>query len=386
VTNGQGTAPAGPMWTAEIVVTAEFAADLIGEQFPDLAGGPVTVLETGWDNTAFVVGGQWLFRFPRRQVAVPGVQREIAVLPRLAPRLPLPIPDPQYVGQPSARYPWPFFGARLLAGGELAESGLADADRRGAAASIGSFLRALHDPGLVPLADGAGLPVDPMRRASPPVRAGRAREVLDRLVRRGLWPADSEVGRFLDQAEREPEGARPDGSGASQAEPDAGTAPASGASGSGASGSGASGGGASGGGASGGGASGGGASGSGASGSGASGSGAPGTGPLVVSHGDLHVRHVLVDSAGGATGVIDWGDLCLADPAVDLSIAYLGFAGQARADLLSSYGRPVTARRELAARTCALSVGVALAEYAADEDRAVLLQESLAGLRRAVAD
>jgi aminoglycoside phosphotransferase (APT) family kinase protein len=357
VTNGQGTAPARPMWTAEIVVTPEFAADLIREQFPDLAGGPVTVLETGWDNTAFVVGGQWLFRFPRREVAVPGVRREIAVLPRLAPRLPLPIPDPQFVGQPSARYPWPFFGARLLAGGELAESGLPDAGRRGAAGSVGSFLRALHDPGLVPLVDGAALPVDPMRRATPPVRADRAREVLDRLVRRGLWPAGSEVGRFLDQAEREPEGAAPAGSAAGPAEPAAGSAPGSSAPSSGAANSG-----------------------------GPGGSGGPGTGPLVVSHGDLHVRHLLVDSRGAATGVIDWGDLCLADPAVDLSIAYLGFAGQARADLLSSYGRPVTARRELAARTCALSLGVSLAEYAADEERAVLLQESLAGLHRAVAD
>ncbi|MEP7022883.1 MAG: phosphotransferase, partial [Actinomycetota bacterium] len=108
-------------------------------------------------------------------------------------------------------------------------------------------------------------------------------------------------------------------------------------------------------------------------------------GPLVVSHGDLHIRHLLVDQAGEAAGVIDWGDLCLADPAVDLSIAYFGFAGQARADLLSAYGRPVTADRELAARTLAIFLAVALAEYAAAEDCPVLLRESLAGLRRATA-
>lgn len=55
-----------------------------------------------------------------------------------------------------------------------------------------------------------------------------------------------------------------------------------------------------------------------------------GRGPLAVCHGDLHVRHLLVDRDGSATGVIDWGDLCLADPAVDLSIAYFGFAGKPR--------------------------------------------------------
>jgi aminoglycoside phosphotransferase (APT) family kinase protein len=63
----------------------------------------------------------------------------------------------------------------------------------------------------------------------------------------------------------------------------------------------------------------------------------------VICHGDLHVRHLLVDRDGSVTGVIDWGDLCLADPAVDLSIAYFAFAGRARADLLSAYGRTVSA-------------------------------------------
>lgn len=311
------------MWTAEIVVTPHFAASLISEQFPDLGAAPVTELATGWDNTAFVVGGQWLFRFPRRQVAVPGVRREIEVLPRLAPRLPLPIPDPEFVGRPSERYPWPFFGARLLPGAELAESGLTESGRAPAAARVGSFLRELHDPGLVPLTSGADLPVDPMCRASPRVRAGKARDVLGLLVNRGLWPASSDVSRLLDQAGAEPDDVVP-------------------------------------------------------------GTGAPGAGPLVVSHGDFHVRHLLVGAGGVATGVIDWGDLCLADPAVDLSVAYLGFAGPARAELLAAYGRPVTPRRELAARTCAISIGVALAEYAADENRSELLAESLAGLHRAV--
>ena len=43
-------------------------------------------------------------------------------------------------------------------------------------------------------------------------------------------------------------------------------------------------------------------------------------GEAVVVHGDLHVRHVLVSDAGAPSAVIDWGDLCVADPAVDLSL------------------------------------------------------------------
>ena len=332
--NGQSPALGGSQWTAEVEVTPQFAADLLREQFPDLPAQRVTVLATGWDNTAFVVDGQWLFRFPRRRIAVPGVQREITVLSRLAPRLPLPIPDPRFVGQPSSRYPWPFFGARLLPGVELTDSGLSDSERAVVAASVGYFLRLLHDPGLVVLMEGADLPVDPMRRASAPVRARRAREVLDRLMHRGIWPADSDVIRFLDQAEH---GA----AGAASADGVAGTRAAE--------------------------------------------DGVSGGGLLVVSHGDLHVRHLLVDRDGSATGVIDWGDLCLADPAVDLSIAYFGFAGEARADLLSAYGRPVSAEQELAARACAISLAASLAEYAAADGRAPLLRECVAGLRRAVA-
>jgi len=334
VANGQSPALGGSQWTAEVEVTPQFAADLLREQFPDLPAQRVTVLATGWDNTAFVVDGQWLFRFPRRRIAVPGVQREITVLSRLAPRLPLPIPDPRFVGQPSSRYPWPFFGARLLPGVELTDSGLSDSERAVVAASVGYFLRLLHDPGLVVLMEGADLPVDPMRRASAPVRARRAREVLDRLMHRGIWPADSDVIRFLDQAEH---GA----AGAASADGVAGTRAAE--------------------------------------------DGVSGGGLLVVSHGDLHVRHLLVDRDGSATGVIDWGDLCLADPAVDLSIAYFGFAGEARADLLSAYGRPVSAEQELAARACAISLAASLAEYAAADGRAPLLRECVAGLRRAVA-
>ena len=107
--------------------------------------------------------------------------------------------------------------------------------------------------------------------------------------------------------------------------------------------------------------------------------------PVVVSHGDLHVRHLLVDQDGSATAVIDWGDICLADQAVDLSIAYFGFAAEARADLLSAYGNPVSAERELAARACAISLAASLAEYAAVDGRAALLQECVTGLSRAMA-
>jgi aminoglycoside phosphotransferase (APT) family kinase protein len=302
-------------WEAEQLVSAPLAAELIGRQFPRLRGVPVELLATGWDNTVYLVDGQWAFRFPRREVALPGIRHEIAVLPLLAPRLPLPVPVPELVGTPSDAYPWPFWGARLVPGTELAEAGLPDSARAQAGASVGRFLRALHHPRIADLAAVAelGLPEDPMRRADPAARAARAREPLERLARSAAWVPDPAVERLFGTAER--------------LRPPAGSA--------------------------------------------------------VIVHGDLHLRHLLVGRSGDASGVIDWGDVCLADPAVDLSLAYSGFAGPARAALLAAYG-PVDLDRELRARVLAVSLCAALAEYAFSDGRVRLLREALAGLRRAV--
>lgn len=41
-----------------------------------------------------------------------------------------------------------------------------------------------------------------------------------------------------------------------------------------------------------------------------------------VVHGDFYVRHLLVDETHHLAGVIDWGDIHLGDPAIDLAIAH----------------------------------------------------------------
>ncbi|WP_119730030.1 phosphotransferase [Thermomonospora amylolytica] len=299
-------------WDPERTVNAAEAAVLVHERFPALAGAPVEPLAAGWDNTVFLVGGEWVFRFPRRAIAVPGVEREIAYLPRLAPSLPLPVPVPELTGRLPGDPAWPFWGARHLPGRELADAGLPEERRVAAARATGAFLRALHDPGLAGRA-GAGLPHDPIDRGHPGVRAPMARERLERLARQGLWAPDTATAALLAEGERV---------GPSTAEP-------------------------------------------------------------VVCHGDLHPRHLLVDADGRAAGVIDWGDLCLADPAVDLSLAYSAFSGPARSALLAAYG-PVDAERELRARVLAVFLCASLAEYAASVGHREMLRETLAGLRRAV--
>ena len=88
------------------------------------------MLGAGWDNTVFTVGDEWVFRFPRREVVLPGFRLEIELLPELAPLLPVPIPVPEHIGAPSEAFPWPFFGARMLPGVELCEAPETSASRR----------------------------------------------------------------------------------------------------------------------------------------------------------------------------------------------------------------------------------------------------------------
>ncbi len=110
----------------------------------------------------------------------------------------------------------------------------------------------------------------------------------------------------------------------------------------------------------------------------------PPTGDPVLVHGDLHLRHVLVDRHGAPTGLIDWGDACLADPVVDLSFGYGALSGASREAFFAAYGAAPDAERELRGRVLAAALCAVLAEYAVTESMPALLAESLAGVRRAV--
>ena len=76
-----------PQWDPERTVDEVLARTLLAEQFPELAALPVRLLGTGWDNTVYAVGDDWVFRFPRREIVVTGLETEIAVLPALAATL-----------------------------------------------------------------------------------------------------------------------------------------------------------------------------------------------------------------------------------------------------------------------------------------------------------
>jgi aminoglycoside phosphotransferase (APT) family kinase protein len=301
-----------PLWAAEREVTPDLASALVREQFPELAAGGATSIErlgVGWDNVAYLVGGAHVFRFPQREVAVPLLETESRLLPVLAPRLPLPVPVPIFLGRPSAAYPWPFQGYARLPGRPACDAALDEAARARAAVPLARFLRALHD---VPADEAArlGAPSDTLGRADLPRRAQLTRERLAEARARGLVDG----GDALDALCAEAEAAR-----------------------------------------------------------------GPAAPPALV-HGDLYARHLLVDGAGALSGVIDWGDVHLGHPALDLSIAFGFLPPRARAAFFSAYGGVPDESVLLQARLRALFYGVTLLLYGTEAADAELVREARVGL------
>jgi aminoglycoside phosphotransferase (APT) family kinase protein len=302
-----------PEWDAEVEIDAVLVRALVAEQFPELGASSARLLGEGWDNSVWVVEEAWAFRFPRRAIAIPGVERELAVLPRVAPVLPVPIPVPTFVGRPSERFPWPFFGAPFLAGREPADADLDDAARDELGAELGRFLRVLHSPETLASVDPrSALPDDPIRRADTRFRVTRTRERLRELPP-GVWGPPPRVSEILADGERL----------------SASTA-------------------------------------------------------RTLTHGDLHVRHLLVQG-DSMSGVIDWGDMCRSDPAIDLILVWSLLPPAGRERFVEAYG-PIDEEAGLRARVLALFLGLTLAVYAHDVGHAALQRECIAGLERTLVD
>ncbi len=84
-----------------------------------------------------------------------------------------------------------------------------------------------------------------------------------------------------------------------------------------------------------------------------------------VVHGDLYPRHVLVCD-GQVSGVIDWGDVHLGHPAMDLSLMVTGFNAEHWPAFLHAYGLPTSEEDLRHARLRAAMYGAALLAYGLD--------------------
>ena len=105
------------MHSDEVPVDAALVQRLVASQFPEWASLPVeVVLPWGTDNALFRLGDELLARLPRRELNVAGLEKERHWLPRLAPSLPVAIPEPLAAGMPDGGYPFSWSVYRWIEG------------------------------------------------------------------------------------------------------------------------------------------------------------------------------------------------------------------------------------------------------------------------------
>ena len=289
-------------WQADHEIDPITATRLIEAQFPQLMPLTLRLFAEGWDNRAFLVNDRFIFRFPRRNIAVDLLRTEMGVLGELFHHLPLAIPNPVFKGQPNEAFPWPFAGYEMLPGQSACKANLLMAERRRCAVPLARFLASLH--GLAPSeALCRQLPGDTLRRCQ-----------IDRLkekIRNNAEDLSGQLGpQILDHIRRSL-------SRSFHYEPR--------------------------------------------------------TNVLV--HGDLYVRHLLVSGEREICGVIDWGDVHLGDPGLDLSIAWSFLPPDSHTTFRNAYGA-IQETTWTFARLRALHYGLVLKKYGQHLEDADLVREA----------
>ncbi|MEU0389795.1 aminoglycoside phosphotransferase family protein [Streptomyces chartreusis] len=144
----------------EIEITAELIRELLREQHPDLADRPVRLGARGWDNQLWRLGDDLAVRLPwATHTADALLRKEHAWLPALAPRLPLRVPVPQRLGEPSERFPRPWIVTTWVRGTPADQAPATRAAE--SAEALAAFLTALHRPAPrdAPVGRGRGGPL-----------------------------------------------------------------------------------------------------------------------------------------------------------------------------------------------------------------------------------
>jgi aminoglycoside phosphotransferase (APT) family kinase protein len=129
-------------WSPEIEITSLEAKEIIESQFPQLIPVSIAELGKGFDNTVFIVNDNYVFRFPRKEIAVQLLNIENQLLPLLVGQLNIAIPEPVFFGQATKDYTWPFTGYHHVQG--ESPGVLTNEIRNLSATSLALFLKKLH--------------------------------------------------------------------------------------------------------------------------------------------------------------------------------------------------------------------------------------------------
>lgn len=131
--------------TIEPNITEDLVQELIAEQFPEYAHLSIkSVKHQGHDNRTFHLGDKMLVRLPSGEEYVRQIAKEHKWLTLLAVKLPLPIPEPIAMGNPSNDYPFNWSIYRWLEGNSANTVELNDIALETIAIQLSLFLQSLH--------------------------------------------------------------------------------------------------------------------------------------------------------------------------------------------------------------------------------------------------
>ncbi|WP_030159457.1 aminoglycoside phosphotransferase family protein [Glycomyces sp. NRRL B-16210] len=125
----------------DTVIDEAFVRALVSEGHPDLAGLALREVDGGWDNRMWRLGDDLAVRLPRTPRAPALLEKEHRWLPALAPLLPLPVPVPLRLGEPTSRFPETWTVTTWVPGEPADRAAVA---RPESADALADFLLALH--------------------------------------------------------------------------------------------------------------------------------------------------------------------------------------------------------------------------------------------------
>ena len=166
----------------------DLARRLVDTQFPQWSARPLRrVAPAGSDHVIYRLGEELSVRLPRHDGAVGQAAKDLHWLPRLAPYLPLAVPEPVAVGRPDFGYPWEWGIARWLDGEVATAEALGDSPRT--AAELAGFLKALQ--AIPPVTDDPDLLGRPLAERDAGMRAAIASvpAVFDAGALTAVWEA-----------------------------------------------------------------------------------------------------------------------------------------------------------------------------------------------------
>jgi aminoglycoside phosphotransferase (APT) family kinase protein len=133
---------------ADEVALAEHAIrDLLRDQCPEWAELELAPAGAGTDNSLYRLGDDLLLRLPRTPGTAGAVAKEQRWLPRLAPHLPVAVPEPVHQGRAGPGYPLPWSVYRWIEGDEVREDTVDDWDALGR--DLAGFVAALQSVDLM---------------------------------------------------------------------------------------------------------------------------------------------------------------------------------------------------------------------------------------------